>query len=370
MRYPIHSRFAAIALVATMALGAWQMTAALAPLDRAAIPATVADFREGRTTGELQKRLERAMPWREAMVATANALRYVLLHGAGDDVRLGRDGWLFLADELRFGPGSAKAMRERLALLDAANRALAARGILLVVALVPDKARVYERYLRDERVPAEHAGRYAQALRALRAGGVAVVDLLAPLGAAADREPLYYRTDTHWNHAGARIAANAIAEEIRARGVKLPVTRFRGNAGVEAERPGDLIRLMGLEHAPARFRPAADRERPYTTEEAAEGAGASLLGDFQVPAVLLGTSYSMRANFHGFLQEALSARVLNAARDGAGFIQSANEYFGDEAFRASPPQVVIWEVPERVLSEKMPSPEALPFGGRPARPRS
>jgi alginate O-acetyltransferase complex protein AlgJ len=106
-----------------------------------------------------------------------------------------------------------------------------------------------------------------------------------------------------------------------------------------------------------------------STEELAEGAAASLLGDFRIPVVLVGTSYSMRANFHGFLQEALGARVLNAARDGAGFIQSAAEYFRDEAFRTSPPQVLIWEVPERVLSERAASPEALGLGGTPARPR-
>jgi alginate O-acetyltransferase complex protein AlgJ len=94
-----------------------------------------------------------------------------------------------------------------------------------------------------------------------------------------------------------------------------------------------------------------------------------LLGEFEIPVTLVGTSYSKRANFHGFLEQALGARVLNAARDAAGFIQSANEYFSDDAFRSAPPRVLIWEVPERVLSEKAASAEALPFGGTPAPPR-
>jgi alginate O-acetyltransferase complex protein AlgJ len=123
---------------------------------------------------------------------------------------------------------------------------------------------------------------------------------------------------------------------------------------------------MGLEHAPNWLRPTPDRERPVTTE--ATDAGGSLLGDFEIPATLVGTSYSMRANFHGFLQEALGARVLNAAKDGSGFYQSANDYFANEAFRTSPPRVVIWEIPERALSAKPASPEALPPGGTPSRP--
>ena len=364
-----HALFVAFALVCVMALGIWQVIAALGHVDFGKIPATLDDAREGRTTGELQRGIERAMPWHDAMVATANGIRFVLTRGAGEDVRLGRDGWLFLAAELRFPADATQSMRRRLALLERANRALAARGVVLVVALVPDKTRVYARYLQEANVPREHAARYAQALRELRARGVTVVDLLTPMGSAADREQVYYRADTHWNQAGARIAADAIAQAVKARGVELPAARFRSRVAEESDAPADLVRLMGLEHAPPWLRPAADRERPIVTEEDADAKGSSLLGDFEIPVTLVGTSYSKRANFHGFLQEALGARVLNAARDAAGFIQSANEYFQDEAFRSAPPRVVIWEVPERSLSEAAASAEDLPFDGTPAPPR-
>jgi alginate O-acetyltransferase complex protein AlgJ len=253
---------------------------------------------------------------------------------------------------LRLPPESDAAMAARLSLLEETQRALAERGILLVVALVPDKARVHEAYVRPADLTPAHAARYGKALRALQDRGVVTVDLLSALSAAARSEPVYYRTDTHWNQRGARVAAAAIAEAVRARGVKLPATRFREVVAEEAESSGDLVRLMGLEHAPRLLRPAPDRERAITIEEAAPGRTPSLFGDVEVPVVLLGTSYSMRASFHGFLQQALGARVLNAARDGAGFMQSAREYFADEAFRSAPPKVIVWEVPERVLSEK------------------
>lgn len=99
------------------------------------------------------------------------------------------------------------------------------------------------------------------------------------------------------------------------------------------------------------MRPAADRESPILTEEVADGGAASsaLFGEYRIPVALVGTSYSMRTNVHGFLQQALGARVLNAAKDGSGFLQSAEVYFSNPAFRETPPQVVVWEVPERFL---------------------
>jgi len=345
-----HERFAAIAFVAIMALGLWQVFAAFARIDQKEIPATLTDFREGRTTGALQAKLEEAFPWREGMIATSNGLRYLLAHGSVERVRVGRNGWLFLGEELRIPEEAAAWSRDRIALVAEARRALDERGVKLVVALVPDKARLYSSLVPASDVPPTHAARYRDALLALRTRSIPVVDLLTPLSAAAKEGEVYYRTDTHWNQRGAQVAAKSIAEVVRARAGDLPATQFRSQVGDEAEGPGDLVRLMGLASAPRWLRPAPDIERPVKTE--AIDAGGSLLGDFEIPVALVGTSYSMRANFHGFLQEALGARVLNAARDGSGFFQSANDYFANEAFTATPPRVVIWEIPERVLSDK------------------
>jgi len=63
-----HQKFAAIALVIVMALGLWQVVAALARIDFGEIPSTPADFREGRSTGKLQRKIEDNLPWRDAMI--------------------------------------------------------------------------------------------------------------------------------------------------------------------------------------------------------------------------------------------------------------------------------------------------------------
>ena len=110
-----HQKIAAIALLIVMALGLWQVVAALARIDFGEIPSTPADFREGRSTGKLQRKIEDNLPWRDAMIAGASALRYALAGGSVEAVRVGRDGWLFLGEELQLADESAAWSRERLA---------------------------------------------------------------------------------------------------------------------------------------------------------------------------------------------------------------------------------------------------------------
>jgi lysophospholipase L1-like esterase len=49
--------------------------------------------------------------------------------------------------------------------------------------------------------------------------GIAVLDLTTPLESALARgESPYFADDTHWNAVGHRVAAEAIAADLRARG--------------------------------------------------------------------------------------------------------------------------------------------------------
>lgn len=345
--------FAALAFVLVMLGGVWQVIQASQQIGLDDVPHTWADFRQGRTTAALEKQLDQNLPGRETLVATANSLRYLLARSGGEQVRVGRDDWLFLTDELRFHEGAKANLAARVELLHSASAALERRGVRLVVALVPDKARVYPEHLPGG-FPDYNRSRYREALGALQARGVSVVDLLGPLAFAAKNGEVYYRSDTHWNQTGAQAAAAAIATEVRRLGLALAETEFATEkSGAEKERPGDLIRLMGLENAPNALRPQPDRETPLTTRQTSADSSNSLFGDVSVEVVLTGTSYSLRGNFHGFLQQTLAAQVLNTAKDGGGFLEAATEYLKDEAFRTSPPRVLIWEVPERFLGAKL-----------------
>lgn len=341
---------AAITLAVVMVVGVWETLRAVGQIKPADFPHTWTDFREGRATNGLEKQIEQKLPVRSELIAFANSARFFITGGGGEQVRVGTSGWLFLTEEMRFDSAGDTHLAKRVDLLGAATRKLDSMGVKLVVALVPDKARVYADKLKGSQYPEYNQKRYQDTLMAMRAHNVTVVDLLGPMTAGAAKSDVYYRTDTHWNQVGAKIAAEAVAAAVRQLGVVLSPTQFETQPSAEAvQRPGDLIRLMGLEHTPDALRPHADTEVPMSTSEKSAGNSVGLFGDAAVSVVLTGTSYSLRGNFHGYLQQALETRVLNAAKDGGGFLQATTAYLIDESFRSTKPAVLVWEIPERFM---------------------
>lgn len=352
--YTLGDRMAAATFMCIMLAGTWQLFEASRKVEWHDLPHGWAAFREGRSANAMGQALVQNMPARPALIAGANGLRYLLMRGGGDRVHVGHDDWLFLTDELRYYPDSESHLAARVNLMADAASALDRDGVTLIIALVPDKARIYQKYLLGGQIPAYNRSRYEDALNALRGRHVHVVDLLTPLSQGAADGEVYYRSDTHWNQAGAHIAAVAIAAEVRRLDIAMDSATFTTERSAsQTERPGDLIRLMGLEHAPDFLRPRPDYEAALTTTQTSATDAGGLFGDASVPVVLAGTSYSLRANFDGFLEQALSARVLDTAKDGGGFLQAMTLYLKDESFRSSRPKVLIWEVPERVLGEAL-----------------
>lgn len=343
-----HRNAAAAALGAVVLAGAAQYVAVFAAGTPLEFPKGMEAFRDGRMTGAIEKALDKAMPQRAEIIAFANALRWRITGGANDQVRLGQDGWIFLTEEVQFDADAQDHLASRVALLRDTAQALQAKQVELVVAVVPDKARIYAQHLQGA-YPGYLQSRYSRSVEQLRAAGVRVVDLATPLAQAAATQTVYYRTDTHWNQAGAQVAAQAIAQAIAPTVASTAETTFQTHDKAAAERPGDLLRLMGLDIAPNAWRPLPDTEAAQQTEQVSQDAPAGLFGDVSVPVVLTGTSYSQRGNFHGYLQQALSRKVLNVSKDGGGFLQATTQYLKDEAFTSAPPTVLVWELPERFL---------------------
>lgn len=316
----------------------------------AAIPHAWSDVATGRAAAAVTSRLDNALPARDALIAMANGLKYRLEAGGPDSVRVGRNGWLFLTDELRVYPHSSEALTYRANLMKTVKDLLAVRGVHLLVALVPDKGRVYPMFLPGGRRPTALSARLNDFSRALKTRGVDAINLLPSQQTAARTGLAYYRTDTHWNAIGAKAAAKAVAQHVRAAGLKLAAARFATLVtGPRAARPGDLLRLMGLKNAPDWLRPAPDVDTPvHTTRLDTPGANA-LLGPAIVPVALTGTSFSLRGNFSGYLQQALGAAVLDAAQEGAGFSKSTVAYLSNPAFETNPPSLLVWEIPERFI---------------------
>ena len=139
----------------------------------------------------------------------------------------GRDGWAFLCDDangnldqllgdLRF---TEPDLREYRAILQARQRRLEELGIPYLFAVVPSKEAIY-----PERLPASSPQvgvpqLTGQLTEALADTAVRVVDLHAPMCAAAQAgAELYYLRDCHWNFDGALLGAQTLLAALRSEG--------------------------------------------------------------------------------------------------------------------------------------------------------
>lgn len=353
MRKPLAAWFYAGIFLLLMGWGFWQGIGALRTEDaqrRLGPELRWSSFLSGRLTGALNHVMAHDLPADPWFRLAGGALRWAVFGSGGPQVRVGCDGWLFLNEELRPWPDAAANERARIEGIIRTARRLEAEGIAVVLAVTPDKARVHAEHLCGNAYAAESLDRHAEAVAALRGAGLRLVEWLPVLQRATAEGPVYYRTDTHWNQRGAELAARALAAAAQ----DAPIRREDGIATVEAAEDtayaGDLLRLMGLDRAPDWLRPAPDRQRARTTRVPEATGG--LLDDAPAPeVVLLGSSYSLNGNFHGALQEALRARVLNYGRAGGGVTGGARDYFGSPAWREARPKLVVWEILERGLGQ-------------------
>lgn len=345
-----HHLLAAFTLITVMSFGVWQMLQSAKKLNRTDIVQGWPKLLSGEASKSIELKLEQGLPAREQMITTAYTLRYALLGGGQEQVRIGYDDWLFLTEESVIHPQALINQQAHIALISATATALAQQQVHLVIALVPDKSRIYASHIPARYRTPQFDSRYQDALLSLRNLGVDTVDLASPLTVAAHKQEIYYRSDTHWNQLGAQVAAQAIATDITQAQLDLPHVKFNSIiSGKRYARSGDLIRLMGLEHAPLSLRPTPDFEIPVESIHEKADDTQALFGDTQIAVVLCGTSYSLRGNFSGYLQQALSTEVLNTAKDGGGFLNSIAEYLKNDAYQQSKPKVLIWEIPERFL---------------------
>lgn len=337
-----------LALVLALGLVAGAVTL-LSPGGRTIIARTsLAELSSGALSAALSRLLTDQLPGGAWLARTARALDWLALGDLGPAVRRGCPGWLFLREELEVHPAPARAMARRADVIARVAAQLQSRGIALVVAVAPDKSRIERAALCALERSAVLAARLGDFNALLGARGIATVDLGATLeGLGGER---YYRSDTHWNEAGARAAAAAVATRIGSLGAApSPAGPAQIRPGIPAERIGDLIRLAGLAEAPAWARPQGDRAAASTIVQP-QLAGDDLLGDMAGPPVVaIGSSFARNGNFIGFLAAALAVPVGDMAKDGAGFDGAARAYFANAAFRETPPAVVVWEIPERVV---------------------
>ena len=308
-----------------------------------------ADVWRGAWARAFETHYDDAFPVRKFGVNLWAAIDYTLFKEGLPGVVVGKDDWLYTDEEFKLDNDAPLAVEQNLALIDWVKNELAKHHVALLVALVPAKARIYPEHLDRQLPPPLRQALYAHALDALNAQSVAYVPLLEPLQAGKQQQPTFLRTDTHWSPYGAQLAAQAVAEHagttIKGNG------KFHTQTDAQQVHQGDLFNFLPLDPWFAQLLPPPDLIRPsHTTAD--DDVGDLLGAQSAAEVALVGTSYSAEKdwNFAGALEQALHAGVLNYAKDGQGPFQPMLAYMNSDDFRASPPKLVIWEVPERYLT--------------------
>ena len=179
-----------------------------------------------------------------AELITLNARLQTGLLGVSptDQVIYGTDGWLYyggtLDDFLGTGSASDRALFNEAHNLRLLQDHVQAFGARFAVTVAPNKNSVYPQNMPWWYLPGsgDEPTRLAQALAR---AGVEYIDLFG-LFAASDPEPLYLRSDSHWNNCGAFKAYQKIMAEL-----ELPVLDLQASqATARADHRGDLEALL------------------------------------------------------------------------------------------------------------------------------
>ena len=186
---------------------------------------------------------------RAELVRAHGRLRYAVHLPSDLRVIIGRDNWLFLNGDATIEQATGKLLRAS-EIAKFADRAaalrtrLAARNIRLLVAIPPNGPTINRARLPAWAAETPSVTEYDLMLRALTERGVAAVDLRPPLAAANATNPVYRRTDTHWNKLGALVGYNVVVGALgKPDWVIEPARVLRGFVSIAG---GDLARLLAI----------------------------------------------------------------------------------------------------------------------------
>lgn len=341
-RPPTNGRILPLTLLAVLVAG---LTGAI--LNPALLDSPDSNLVDGSWASDYQDAFGESFVFLEPSQAAWNALDLAVFGQGPESVIAGADDWLFTAEEFAHAAQPERVRQEWVDQLASVHELLSAQGVPLLVALVPSKAASVPELAPP--LPQAGADRYAATLEDLAALGIETVDLRAALRG----RDAWLRTDTHWTPQGADRAAALIAARMLEVVPELPVgaLEFAVEEPESVDFRGDLDRLLALGPF-ASIGPPADRITVQTVVQTSEPSG-GLFDDATVDAVLVGTSYSEGAawNLADRLRLELGVDILDLSEAGSGPLAPMADFLAGAALTSSPPRLVVWELPERYLTD-------------------
>lgn len=304
---------------------------------------------DGGWAAQFGKDFDEALALRKPSLAFWTTAGWRLFGEARSGAVVGAQNWLFTSEEFD-GPEPARGIEATLAFARAMKQKLDARGVDLVVALVPAKARIYPDKLNGTVWPSQLKPVYGELRARLAAAGIATVDLETALKQGRARGQMFLSTDTHWSPDGTRVAAYAIAAQLaRSHPELVPGNSDFSLTEVRTDwHQGDLLTYLPLGDYARAGDPRGDR---LTLRDAVGDSGGGLFGDADTPIMLVGTSYSANSKwgFEAELKAATRSDIVNAASEGKGPFVPLREAVEGTALDEAGTKLIVWELPERYV---------------------
>ena len=251
--------------------------------------------------------------------------------------------------------GEVMSLMERLA------KALADNGTTLVYATIPAKSLAMPQYLPPRAADYGYDQQVAETvyddiITRLTAAGVTAPDIRRALQSAPPDEKVFFAADFHWTSLGARLAAEAIGDAIRAHpayaettpgsyetrelGIQPAFSGMRRTLQTFCTKALPPVETMSFETTRTDAGTATEDATLDIFADAGEGSDTPQL-------VLVGTSFSDSPvnNFAGFLSQYSGLDVVNYSVTGGNQYGAIVSYLTSEDFAAARPRFLVWENP-------------------------
>ncbi|WP_445938928.1 alginate O-acetyltransferase AlgX-related protein, partial [Pseudomonas sp.] len=203
---------------------------------------------DGDLAKTFEKHYDEKLPVKDIGTNLWAALDYLLFNEGRSGVQIGEQGWLYSDEEFKPEVDGPQQISENLALIKGVRDELAKHDVLLLMAIVPSKSRLYPEFVGDNLTSSLRQGLYQRFLNEVRAADIAAPDLLSTLQTGKASGAMFLRTDTHWTPEGADLVAQQLSSTLK-RAISLAGEPqvFVTQTSPAKPYPGDLTRFLPLE---------------------------------------------------------------------------------------------------------------------------
>lgn len=168
--------------------------------------------------------------WRKSLISSFLRFKYEIGDRVFPTVLVGEDEWLYytynlsMRDYQKVNPLNMSNIKRLSNILEQLNDQVEQNGGTLVIVIPPDKSTIYPQFMpREIPVIGDETSLDRLIVHMGQVRGVRLIDLRPKLIEAGRSNLVYYKTDSHWNCAGAYLAYSSILSEIEDDLPEIPV---------------------------------------------------------------------------------------------------------------------------------------------------